>query len=83
MRTISAADANRHFSKLLREVQAGETVTITSRGVPVATMTPTQPDDASTSSRERDWRTFIADLRARPCLGLGSVRRDELYDDEP
>lgn len=38
MKIITAADANRGFSSLLREVQEGEEVTILSRGKPVARM---------------------------------------------
>jgi len=38
--TISAAEANRQFSKLLRAVEAGETITITSHGRPVARLCP-------------------------------------------
>jgi antitoxin (DNA-binding transcriptional repressor) of toxin-antitoxin stability system len=34
MKTISAADANRHFSRVLREVSQGEHVTVVSRGRP-------------------------------------------------
>lgn len=40
MRTVSAADANRHFSSLLQEVKAGKSITVTSRGEPVAQITP-------------------------------------------
>lgn len=36
MKIISAGDANRHFSSVLREVAKGETVIVTSRGKPVA-----------------------------------------------
>jgi prevent-host-death family protein len=40
MKTISAGEANRHFSSMLREVINGETVIVTSRGKPVATIGP-------------------------------------------
>jgi prevent-host-death family protein len=39
MKTITASNANRGFSKLLREVSAGEEITILSRGEPVAKIT--------------------------------------------
>ena len=38
MKTISAREANRHFSILLREVSSGEVIKILSRGKPVATI---------------------------------------------
>ena len=40
MKTISAGDANRHFSNLLRDVATGEVITVLSRGKPVATISP-------------------------------------------
>ena len=39
MKTITAANANRGFSNLLREVSKGEEITILSRGKPVAKIT--------------------------------------------
>ena len=44
MKTISAREANRHFSSLLREVSSGEVITILSRGKPVATISPAGND---------------------------------------
>lgn len=40
MRTISIRDANQSFSRLIREVEAGETVVITRQGKPVAQLRP-------------------------------------------
>ncbi len=40
MRSVSAADANREFSKILRTVREGETITVTSHGEPVAVISP-------------------------------------------
>jgi prevent-host-death family protein len=36
MKTVSAREANQHFSKLLADVEAGDEVVITRRGRPVA-----------------------------------------------
>ena len=44
MKTISAREANRHFSSLLRQVSLGEVITILSRGKPVATISPASND---------------------------------------
>lgn len=78
MKTISAADANRQFSALLREVSRGNRVTVTSRGKPVATITPAEEVD----SRERAAakRSLLARLRAAPTGGSRTWTRDELYD---
>jgi prevent-host-death family protein len=40
MKNVSAGDANRHFSSLLRDVATGQVVTVLSRGKPVATISP-------------------------------------------
>lgn len=39
-KAISAADANRRFSELLRTVKKGGSVVVTSHGKPVAKITP-------------------------------------------
>lgn len=39
-RRVSVADAKAHLSELLTDVEAGETVQITKRGKPVATLSP-------------------------------------------
>jgi prevent-host-death family protein len=78
MKTISAAEANRQFSKLLRDVRAGETVLVTSRGEPVAKIVPAKghkPD------RAEALRRLFERLDAQPALNLPRIRRDELYDD--
>ena len=79
MKTVSAADANRHFSKILREEQAGETVLVTSRGRPVAQI---QPPDPTLADREKAKQDLLAYLRSRPLQNLNITwTRDELYDD--
>jgi prevent-host-death family protein len=40
MRTVGAYEAKSHLSELLDEVAAGETITITKRGKPVAILSP-------------------------------------------
>jgi prevent-host-death family protein len=42
MRTITATEAARGFSQLLDEIAAGERITVTRSGVPVATLGPPQ-----------------------------------------
>ena len=78
-RSISAADANRNFSSLLRDVRDGETFRVTSHGKPVARIIPADQDQAVTSvARE----LLFKRLKAQPALNVGSWSRDELYDDE-
>jgi len=42
---ISAADANREFSKLLGQVRSGQSFVITSHGKPVARLIPIDVED--------------------------------------
>ena len=79
MKTVSAAEANRHFSKILRDVRAGETVIVTSRGEPVAEIR-CRPRARSPTAPRR-CRRLLARLDAQPALNLPRIRRDELYDD--
>lgn len=55
MRTVSVTQAKNTLSSLLRCVRAGETVLITDRGEPVATLQPAQPvaDDERIARLER------------------------------
>jgi prevent-host-death family protein len=80
MRSVSAAEANRQFSVLLREVRNGETVVVTSHGTPVATIAPIV---GSTAARETARQLLLNRLRAQPFVDAGPWTRDELYDDEP
>jgi prevent-host-death family protein len=85
MKTISAAQANREFSKLLAGVQKGEHFTVVSRGTPVATMGPAT---SGTIQRLAAHKALLTRLKAQ---GASSSRasqrlkrgwtRDELYAD--
>jgi prevent-host-death family protein len=80
--SISAADANRHFSQVLRGVREdGATYIVTSHGKPVAKIVPIteERDDAV---RERARQQWLESLAARPVLNIPvDWTRDELYDD--
>ena len=78
---VSAAEANRHFSKLLREASAGERVVVTSRGKPVAEIVPfSQKDERSEEQRVADFRAFLKRLAEKPALNLPKATRDEMYE---
>jgi prevent-host-death family protein len=77
MRHVSAADANREFSKILRQVRDGETVTVTSRGEPVAVIAPIGP--AAKPGQEGAREALLARLRGQSPAGV-TWTRDELYD---
>ena len=80
MKTVSAAEANRHFSKILREVRAGETVLVTSHGEPVATIGPA---NLEAHEREAAKQRLLEHLRAQPTLNIPITwSRDDIYDDD-
>jgi prevent-host-death family protein len=76
-RIVTATEANQRFSELLREVSAGESFTITSRGKPVAEITP--PKEKKQASKE-ELRAMLARMRELPGAISGPWTRDELYD---
>ncbi|WP_083463564.1 type II toxin-antitoxin system prevent-host-death family antitoxin [Prosthecomicrobium hirschii] len=83
MKTISAADANRHFSKLMRDVAEGDAVIVTSHGRPVAKIVPLTEEDRERDEQVAAGRRLLERLEAQPVLGPLTWTRDELYDDEP
>lgn len=75
---VTAAEANRDFSKLLRGVKEGNSFVVTSHGTPVAKIVPIEQVEGT---REEAKRKLIERLRAQPALNAGKWTRDELYDD--
>jgi prevent-host-death family protein len=79
MKTVSAADANRHFSSLLRDVRSGESVTVLSRGKPVAVIAPL---DQSRNEQRQAAKLHLMDrLRHQEIQGERTWKRDDLYED--
>lgn len=76
--TISAAEANRRFSALLRDVRDGQTYIVTSHGKPVARIMPVAGDER-VSARARE--LLLARLESQPVVQAGRWTRDELYED--
>lgn len=79
MDAISASEANRRFSALLRAVQQGDSVTIVSRGRPVAVMEPVR--EGRSAGRVRARRALLQRLQEQPVMGARDWTRDALYDD--
>lgn len=74
---ISAAEANRSFSAILREVREGQSFIVTSHGAPVARILPCE---AGNSTREASRVALFARLEAQPVADVGHWSRDELYE---
>lgn len=76
MQTVRAADANRHFSNVLKQVSQGEEFLVISRGKPVATILPAKKaDNSHHASRE----LLFKRLSSQKATGTRSWTRDELY----
>jgi prevent-host-death family protein len=76
-KVVSAADANRRFSELLRTVKKGGSVIITSHGKPVAKIIPFQADSSGEGART----ALFARLRRERVVKVGRWTREDLYDD--
>lgn len=74
--TVEAHEAKTHLLRLLDELEAGKTITITRHGVPVARLVPV-PDSA-----HRDVRETIRALRAfRRGKTLGDLTVRDLIEE--
>jgi prevent-host-death family protein len=76
---ISAADANRSFSSLLRRVRDGRSVVVTSHGKPIARIVPVGKRDDRAAEGAR--AALLDRLRAEPVVNVGRWMRHELYED--
>ncbi|MEJ0047857.1 MAG: type II toxin-antitoxin system prevent-host-death family antitoxin [Rhodospirillales bacterium] len=76
---VSAADANRRFSLLLRGVREGRSYVVTSHGKPVARLIPAgKHDDIATGARS----ALLSRLEKQPVMNAGRWTRDELYEND-
>lgn len=74
---ISAAEAGRNFDKLLEQVEAGQSLTITRDGRPVAVVTPVEP---VTDDRDALRQKMMAMMRRGMPIGYqGPLDRDALH----
>ena len=76
---ISAADASRDFSALLRSVHEGNSFLVTNYGKPVARIVPADQREAITPAA-RD--ILLQRLAAQTATHTVHWSRDELYEDE-
>lgn len=76
---VSAADANRKFSKLLRAVREGQSYVVTSHGKAVAKIVPADKDDEAMRGARA---ALLKRLGSEPVATIGRWSRDELYEDK-
>jgi len=75
-RSVSAREANQHFSDILGRAAHGEATVITRRGEPVAQLVPYS--EAGKSSQA--WNRLLGTLETGLPLGGERFDRDALYD---
>ncbi|MBI4264842.1 MAG: type II toxin-antitoxin system prevent-host-death family antitoxin [Acidobacteria bacterium] len=76
---VSAADANRSFSRVLHSVREGRSVVVTSHGKPIAKIVPISEHDDRTALGAR--AALLSRLRTEPVVDVGRWTRAELYKD--
>ena len=75
-KVVTAADANRNFSELLRDVRNGNSVTITVHGTPVAKLAPLDDRDSAVDEARQ---TLLTRLRRQRAVKAPAWTRDSLY----
>ena len=76
---VSAADANRKFSKLLRTIREGHRYVVTSHGKAVAKIVPI---DKNAPVIRGARSALLKRFRSEPVATIGRWSRGELYEDE-
>ena len=76
---ISATDANRKFSRLLRGVREGRSYVVTSHGKPVARLIPAgKHEEVAASART----ALLSRLEKQAVVDARRWTREELYEDD-
>ena len=78
MKTITASNANRGFSSLLRKVSKGEEIMILSRGTPVAKIISVK---STALQKKATKKLLLSRLKSQVGTGSRDWTRNELYDD--
>lgn len=74
---VSAADANRKFSTILRGVREGHSYVVTSHGRPVARIVPADTNEEAVPGARS---ALLSRLEGQDIVRVGRWTRDELYD---
>ena len=74
---VTAADANRKFSKLLRAVREGQSYVVTSHGKAVAKIVPVGKNGGVARGARA---SLVKRLRSEPVVRIGRWTREELYE---
>lgn len=77
---IPLRTANQEFSRLIKDVEKGETFVITRRGKPIARLEPYTADKADDPEWKAAYQRMLSGMEAGMPLGGLRVDRDDLYD---
>jgi prevent-host-death family protein len=85
MKTMTARDANQNFSKVLAQVERGETVLITKNGRTVAELRPRLSDPREDPAWRAAYDRMAALMKAWPETDAraGTITEDDKYGDAP
>ena len=81
---VTARDANYHFARSLKQVEAGKEFVVTRNGTPVARIVPERAPDGSrrlTLEQEKALAESMEWCRRGWPLGIARLDRDALYDE--
>ena len=78
--TVTATEANRSLSKLLREVARGKRIVITSHGREVAVMQPADPPKPTREQRLAALEALKQMWATQEHITIGPWTREELYE---
>lgn len=79
-RSITASEANRNFSEVLRQVEHGDVVAVTRHGRKIARIVPLTAEEAERDAKAALLRAYLERARERPVQNIGPWTRDELYE---
>ncbi|WNJ90447.1 type II toxin-antitoxin system prevent-host-death family antitoxin [Bosea sp. 685] len=80
VKTVSAAQANREFSKLMQIAEAGEEVVVTSRGKPKVKIVRADDTDSEMERRQKAFDELTRRLNSQTAQNLPRATRDDMYD---
>ncbi|AMJ62354.1 type II toxin-antitoxin system Phd/YefM family antitoxin [Bosea sp. PAMC 26642] len=80
VKTVSAAQANREFSKLMQIAAAGEEVVVTSRGQPKVKIVRADDADSETARRQKAFDELTRRLNSQTAQNLPRATRDDMYE---
>ncbi len=85
MRVVTVREANQGFSRILAEVETGETILITKNGRTVAELRPHPDDPRMDAEWQAAHRRLVERLRSWPDRDyrVGTITEDDKYGDAP